>query len=183
MGRAGLLRLSKEGPTGCKPTPIMFLGNTVQSVRTFIQTRTCTRVTCTQAPQKDLYTLIQVDPMAAAWSSPPRPNPQARSSPRPEAGPALPQLPHAGPASLQLGLTSFVPFLGPGRKQDSHSQGQKRLPCSSLWQFLPFPCATAHWPLQVRILRPHREVTHLRRPSGGLLVRAQNLTRLRSSLA
>lgn len=110
MGRAGLLRLSKEGPTGCKPTPIMFLGNTVQSVRTFIQTHTCTRVTCTQAPRKDLHTLIQVGPMAAARSSPPRPNPQARSSPRPEAGPALPQLPHAAPlpcssASLPLPLS------------------------------------------------------------------------------
>lgn len=161
-GEQGCCVFLRKGLQGANRPPSCSLGNTVQSVRTFIQTRTCTRVTCTQAPRKDLHTLIQVDPMAAAQSSPPRPNPQARSSPRPEAGPALPQLPHAGPASLQLGLTSFAPFWGPGRKQDSHSQSQKCLPCSSLWQFLPFPCATAHWPLQVRILRPHGEVTHLR---------------------
>lgn len=169
-GRAGLLRLSEEGPTGCKQTPVMFLGNTVQSVHTFIQTRTCTRVSYTQAPRKDLHALIQIDPTAAVPSSSPRPNPQARSSPRPEAGPALPQLLHAGPGVPAARPHFFCPFLGSGQEagltfsgpETSHLLFTLAVPAFSLCHC---PLATAGEDTEARRGSDLPEATQWGRPS------------------
>lgn len=147
MGRAGLLPPSKKRPTGWKPTPIEFLGNAVQHVYTFIETRTCTHVDAHSNPHKELHMPLRDQPHSSRAEGP-----QQGKSPghtflalRFKARPALPQLLDAGPgspeASAQLPLP--LPWIWAGSR--THIiMARKCLSCPSLWQVLPFPYATAH---------------------------------------